>query len=98
MGLQRKWQAQPLFASQMYERRVAKLQQGGTPLYSTPGRNSANENSAVMISFQVIPLSQIFPATRERVSDIPLITFDSGAWHRVAHCLPLARAFARVNL
>ena len=94
VSLQRKWQAQPPFASQMYERRVAKLQQGATPLYSTPGRNAANENSAVMISFQALPLSEIFPATSEQVLDISLITFTSGAWYRVAHCMPLARAFA----
>lgn len=94
MGLQRKWQAEPPFASQMYERRVAKLQQGAMPLYSTPGRNSANENSAVMISFQVIPLSQMFLATSEQVPDISLITCTSGARYRVVHCMPLARAIA----
>ena len=79
MGLQKKWQAQPPFASQTYERRVAKLQQGEMPLYNTPGRNSANENSAVMISFQVIPWSQMFLATSEQVPDISLITWTSGA-------------------
>ena len=51
--VQSKWKAQQPFASQMYEKRVAKLQQGAAPLYSTQGRNDANENSAVMISFQV---------------------------------------------
>ncbi len=51
--MQSKWGAQPPFPSQMYEKRVAKLPQGAAPLYSTQGRNEANENSAVMISFQV---------------------------------------------
>ena len=51
--MQSKWGAQPPFPAQMYEKRVAKLPQGAAPLYSTQGRNEANENSAVMISFQV---------------------------------------------
>ena len=54
--MQSKWRAQPPFPSQVYEKRVAKLPQGAAPLYSTQGRNKANENSAVMISFQVCEL------------------------------------------
>ena len=51
--MQNKWRTQPPFASQLYEKRVGKLQQGAAPLFSTPGRNEANENSAVVIAFQV---------------------------------------------
>ncbi|CAK0787227.1 hypothetical protein CVIRNUC_010443 [Coccomyxa viridis] len=53
--LKNKWRAQPPFASQLYEKRVGKLQQGAAPLFSTPGRNGANENSAVVIAFQTGP-------------------------------------------
>lgn len=59
-SLQDKWGAQPPFASQLHEKRVGKLRQGGTPLYSTQGRNAANENSAVMIAFQVSIISKHF--------------------------------------
>ena len=55
--MQNNWRAQPPFASQIYEKRVAKLPRGAAPLYSTQGRNDADENSAVMISFQVGELS-----------------------------------------
>ena len=51
--MQSNWRARLPFASQVYEKRVAKLPQGTAPLYSTQGRNDANENSAVVISFQV---------------------------------------------
>ena len=56
--MQGKWNAQRPFASQVYEKRVAKLPPGASPLYSTQGRNDANENSAVMISFQVFKVPQ----------------------------------------
>ena len=52
-GLQEDLGSLPLFPSQQTELRVVKIQAGKPALLSMPVPNRANENSAIMISYQV---------------------------------------------
>lgn len=51
--LQEKLHAKPLFASQRPEKRVIRLPAGAPALLSVPGPNEANDNSAVVLIYQV---------------------------------------------
>ena len=52
----------PLFPSQQTELRVVKIPAGQPALLSMPVPNPANENSAIMISYQVATLSGVATA------------------------------------
>lgn len=53
LGLQEEIHARPLFSSEKRELRVIQLEEGCPALYAIPTPNPENENSAIMLSYQV---------------------------------------------
>ncbi len=45
--------AKPLFPSQRGEGRIVKLQQGTSALFTQPGSNPSNDNSSIVLTYQV---------------------------------------------
>ena len=53
--MQEELHAKPLFPSQREAGRIVKLPCGQTALHSSPGSNPANQNSSIVLTYQVGP-------------------------------------------
>ena len=52
-AMQDELHAKPLFPSQRGEGRIVKLQQGTSALFTQPGPNPSNDNSSIVLTYQV---------------------------------------------
>lgn len=55
LALQDELHSKPLFAAQRGQGRIVKLQRGVPALHISPGSNPANQNSSIVLTYQVGP-------------------------------------------